>query len=79
MIQVSIDEIKCDWPAFLQPVEAGETIIMTRAGKPMAEIKPIVSDSEKVCPFGLSAGEFVVPDDFGDPLPAGILQEFERP
>jgi hypothetical protein len=28
-------------------------------------------------PFGLAAGEFVVPDDFDEPLPADILALFE--
>lgn len=28
-------------------------------------------------PFGLAAGEFVVPDDFDDPLPEEILRDFE--
>lgn len=28
-------------------------------------------------PFGLAAGEFVVPDDFDDPLPVEILRDFE--
>lgn len=28
-------------------------------------------------PFGLSAGEFTVPDDFDAPLPEEILREFE--
>ena len=77
MTQVSIDEIKRDLPAFLQRVEAGETIIITQAVKPMAEIKPIMSDSGKLRPFGLCAGEFIVPDDFDAPLPERILQEFE--
>ena len=77
MTQVSIEEIRRDLPAFLQRVEAGETIIITQAGKPMAEIKPIASESEKSRPFGLCAGEFEVPDDFNAPLPEGILQEFE--
>ena len=77
MTQVSIDEIKRDLPAFLQRVEAGETILITQAGKPMAEIKPIVSDSEKRRPFGLCAGEFEVPDDFDEPLPEALLREFE--
>lgn len=27
-------------------------------------------------PFGLAAGEFVVPDDFDDPLPDEVLEEF---
>jgi hypothetical protein len=28
-------------------------------------------------PFGLCAGEFVVPDDFDAPLPAEVLELFE--
>ena len=28
-------------------------------------------------PFGLAAGEFVVPDDFDDPLPDDLLDAFE--
>ena len=28
-------------------------------------------------PFGLCAGEFIVPDDFNDPLPEQVLKEFE--
>jgi prevent-host-death family protein len=77
MTQVSIDEIKRDLPAFLQRVEAGETIIIMQAGKPVAEIKPIVSNSQNVRPFGLCAGEFIVPDVFDAPLPESILKEFE--
>jgi hypothetical protein len=28
-------------------------------------------------PFGLAVGEFIVPDDFNDPLPEHILRDFE--
>ena len=77
MTQVSIDEIKRDFPAYLQRVEAGETLIIVEAGKPVAEIKPIVSDSESLRPFGLCAGQFIVPDDFDEPLPDSIISEFE--
>lgn len=77
MAQVSIDEIKRNWPEFLQRVEAGESFVITQAGKPLAEVKPILSGSQSLRPFGLCAGEFVVPDDFDDPLPESILQVFE--
>lgn len=77
MAEVSIDEIKQNLPAFLHLVEAGEVIIITQAGKPVAEIKPIATDSSAERPFGLCAGEFIVPDDFDEPLPESILQEFE--
>ena len=41
--------------------------------------KPIIlaSYSEALRPFGLCAGEFVVPDEFDVPLPDAILADFE--
>jgi prevent-host-death family protein len=77
MIQVSIDEIKRDFPAYLERVEAGETLVIVESGKPVAEIKPILSDSSSLRPFGLCAGKFIVPDDFDEPLPENIINEFE--
>lgn len=29
-------------------------------------------------PFGLCKGEFRVPDDFDEPLPEAVLEDFER-
>lgn len=73
---VSEEEIKQNLLTYLRRVEAGETFVILRAGKPMAEIKPITS-SKPLRPFGLCAGEFTVPDDFDAPLPENIIQEFE--
>jgi len=77
-LQVSVDDIKRDLPAYLQRVEAGETLVILKAGKPIAELKPIAAGVESLRPFGLYAGEFTVPDDFDAPLPESIIQEFER-
>ncbi len=70
-------EIKQDLPAYLQRVETGETLVIVKTGKPVAEIRPVVSSSKRLRPFGLCAGEFTVPDDFDEPLPENIIQEFE--
>ena len=77
MAQVSVEEIQQDLPAYLQRVEDGETIIIIRAGKPVAEVKPVLSRTETLRPFGLCAGEFTVPDDFDAPLPEDIVKSFE--
>ncbi len=82
MIQISIEEIKRDLPTYLHRVEEGETLVIVKAGKPVAEIKPIplisiYSSSRKLRPFGLCTGEFTVPDDFNDALPENIVAEFE--
>jgi prevent-host-death family protein len=74
MIWVTVDEIERDLPGYLKQVQAGETVIVTQAGTPVAEIKPPLSQQR---PFGLAKGEFVVPNDFDEPLPEHILDEFE--
>lgn len=77
MVRVSIDEIKRDLLAYLRRVEAGESLVIIEAGKPVAEIKPVTSTPAKLRPFGLCAGEFTVSDDFDAPLPEEIVKEFE--
>jgi antitoxin (DNA-binding transcriptional repressor) of toxin-antitoxin stability system len=77
MAQVNIEDIQKDLPTYLQRVEAGETLVIIRAGKPVAEVKPVVPHVETLRPFGLCAGEFTVPDDFDAPLPEDVLNAFE--
>jgi antitoxin (DNA-binding transcriptional repressor) of toxin-antitoxin stability system len=77
MIRVNIDEIERDLAAYLKRVEAGETLVIVRAGQPVVEMKPITPDVGELRPFGLCAGEFVVPDDFDAPLPEDLLSAFE--
>ena len=74
MTQVSIEEMQRDLVACLKRVEAGETLLIVRAGKPVAEVKPVGSLVENLRPFGLCKGEFTVPDDFDAPLPEDILK-----
>jgi prevent-host-death family protein len=77
MLNLTIDEIQKNLIGYLHQVAAGESIIITQAGKPIAEIKPVSPTSPQVRPYGLCAGEFTVPDDFDAPLPEEILNSFE--
>lgn len=77
MAQVSIEDVQRDLSTYLQRVEAGETLLIVRAGKPIAEVKPVVARVETLRPFGLCAGEFLVPEDFDAPLPEDMLKAFE--
>lgn len=54
----------------------GETLIIFRSNKPIAELKPVVSNKQ-LRPFGLCAGGFTVPDDFDVPLLGDFLSLFE--
>lgn len=77
MSQVNLDDIQKNLPAYLRRVEAGETLVIIRSGKPVAEVKPVDMPGEVLRPFGLCAGEFTVPDDFDSPLPESALDAFE--
>ena len=77
MTQVNIEDIQRDPSKYLQRVEAGESLLILRAGKPVAEVNPIGAGLKAARPFGLSAGKFTVPDDFDAPLPEEILNSFE--
>lgn len=81
MITVSIDEIQDDFMGCLQRIKAGETLLVTKLGQPMAEVKSLMFVEESMTrslrPIGLAEGEFVVPDDFDAPLPEDILRDFE--
>jgi prevent-host-death family protein len=81
MITVSVDDIQRDLIGYLRRVQAGETLVVTQADKPLAEIKPIHETAERdvkqLRPYALCEGAFVVPDDFDAPLPEEILSRFE--
>jgi antitoxin (DNA-binding transcriptional repressor) of toxin-antitoxin stability system len=69
MTTISIHEIQRDPLGCLRRVEAGETLVVVRGERPIAEIKPVPSPTCQPRPFGLCAGQFAAPDDFDRPLP----------
>ena len=89
MTTIDIDEIQGPLAKYLAQLEEGQTLIIARKGRPVAEIKPLGSHPEddptadpagvtlEPRPFGLAKGEFVVPDDFDDPLPEEIQRLFD--
>ncbi|MFZ9737613.1 MAG: type II toxin-antitoxin system Phd/YefM family antitoxin [Prochlorotrichaceae cyanobacterium] len=76
MLNVTVDDLQRDPLKYLNQVEAGETLVIFRSEKPIAELKPFVN-SKQLRPFGLCAGEFTVPDDFDAPLPEDLINAFE--
>jgi antitoxin (DNA-binding transcriptional repressor) of toxin-antitoxin stability system len=77
VITISIEQLQRDVEAYFSRVEAGETLVITRGGQPVAEIKPPFEAMREPRPFGLAAGEFTAPDDFDEPLPEDLLRDFE--
>ena len=77
MTTISSEEIQRDLLGYLRRVEAGETFLVMHAERLVAEIKPVAAGPVPLRPFGLCAGEFVVPEDFDEPLPDEVLRQFE--
>jgi len=75
-MKATLEEVENGASEYLHRVIDGETIIVYQGERPVAEIRP-VAETETLRPVGLAAGEFVVPDDFDDPLPDELLDAFE--
>jgi prevent-host-death family protein len=73
---VRIREARKRFSALLRRVAAGEEVVVSRAGKPVARIVPVEAHGARR--FGIDRGVFEVPDDFDAPLPAGDLEAFDR-
>ena len=77
MIIVDADEAAAHLGAYLQKVQNGETVVIAVQSRPVAELRPTDALAATPRPFGLCAGEFIVPDDFDSPLPEEIIADFE--
>lgn len=75
-MNVTFDEIQRDPLKYLRKVEAGETLVIMKSDRPIAELRPI-AHTKQLRPFGLCSGEFAVPDDFDAPLSEDLLDAFE--
>ena len=61
----------------LDRVAAGEDIVITRSGRPVARLVPYESVSARRT-FGSDRGRFRVPEDFNEPLPPFVLDPSRR-
>jgi len=74
--QVNIHEAKTSLSQRVERVEAGEEIVIARAGKPAARLVHL-SKPQSRRRLGLLEGRLVIPDDFDRPLPESALLAFE--
>lgn len=74
--QVNIHQAKTGLSKLVERVEAGDEIIIARAGKPAARLVPLTR-ARRHRRLGLLDGKFQIPDDFNAPLPDSVLRAFE--
>lgn len=70
---VNMHKAKSDLSRLVGRALAGEDVIITRSGKPVARLVPI--RSERVP--GLARGEMTISSDFDAALPENLLDSFE--
>lgn len=73
MRHYTVHEAKTHLSRLLRRAEAGEKVVITRSGLPVARLSPIREGRRS---FGQDRGRFVVPDDFDAPLEEGLLRDF---
>jgi len=75
-MNVTVEEMEKDPREYLHRVMRGETVVVFENERAVAEMRPVPSRTG-LRPIGLAKGDFVVPDDFDDPLPEDVLELFE--
>ena len=76
-IQVNVHEAKTHLSKLLTRVCAEEEVVISKSGKPIARLVPWDQEKKNRVP-GLDKGLVRIPDDFDEPLPADVLESFER-
>jgi prevent-host-death family protein len=76
MLEVNTHEAKTHLSRLLQRVAAGEEIVISRAGKPLARLVPFRKPNRNRT-LGEDKGRFHVPEDFNAPLPDDLVEAFE--
>jgi prevent-host-death family protein len=76
MKQLNIHRAKTELSKLVERAEAGEEIVIARAGKPAARLVPLAKARGRRR-LGLLDGKFRIPDDFNTPLPDSIMRAFE--
>lgn len=71
---VNLYQAKTGLSALVERAAAGETIVIAKAGKPMARLVPLEKPKRKI---GGWEGKVWIAPDFDDPLPPDIQAAFE--
>ncbi|MEW6428109.1 MAG: type II toxin-antitoxin system prevent-host-death family antitoxin [Thermodesulfobacteriota bacterium] len=74
-MRVGIHEAKTNLSKLIPAAAAGEEIIITNAGRPVARLVPYRNEGGER-PLGLFKGQVVLHDDLLEPLPEELVADF---
>ncbi len=72
MIRLNTSEVKTHLARCLKALERGETILLCKRNKPIAEIRPLPPSRKEPRPIGLCKGQFEIPASFFEALPDDV-------
>ena len=67
-MNISIAEAKAKFSELIKRAEAGEEIVVTRHGRPVARVMPPAEELKKPPLLGALKGKIRIADDFDEPL-----------
>lgn len=76
MSAVTVHEAKTHLSRLLRRVATGEEIVICHGGEPVARLVPVQREGQRR--LGMDQDMLEVPEDFDGPLPADVLDDFER-
>lgn len=78
MKQINVAQAKAQLPELIERAANGEVIVLARAGKPRAKLVALDAGDVRLRTPGKGKGRFRMKKDFDAPLPADLLDLFER-
>ncbi|MEA5599000.1 MAG: type II toxin-antitoxin system Phd/YefM family antitoxin [Richelia sp. RM2_1_2] len=78
MYNTELPTNQSDFAELLRRVLAGEEVVLSQAGNPVARIVPVTRQPSPRIP-GLDRGKVVIAPDFDEPLPEDVLNDFLNP
>lgn len=75
MKTVNVHEAKTHLSRLLEEVEAGQDVVIARAGRPVARLTAL-QPARPPRQLGALIGVYTVPDDWDAPLPADVIARF---
>lgn len=76
MESVNIYDAKTRLSQLVDKAAAGEDVVVSRNGKPVARLTRLQEPRRRIV-FGLLKGKLAVPDDFDAPMPDDVIAQFE--
>ncbi|NJM23990.1 MAG: type II toxin-antitoxin system Phd/YefM family antitoxin [Richelia sp. SM1_7_0] len=78
MYNTELPTNQSDFAELLHRVLAGEEVVLSQAGTPIARIVPVTRQPSPRIP-GLDRDKVVIAPDFDEPLPEDVLNDFLNP